>query len=37
MMAIFDILIYVAFAFFAASLAKKSDDYIELNDESPFA
>lgn len=36
MMAIFDILIYVAFAFFASYLAKKSDEYIEVNDESPL-
>lgn len=34
-MAIFDILIYVAFAFFASSLAKKSEKYIEDNDIAP--
>lgn len=32
MMTIIDILIYVAFAFFASSLARKSEDYIEEND-----
>lgn len=35
MMTIFDILIYVAFAFFASSLAKKSYIYIKENDISP--
>ncbi|MCM1070058.1 MAG: EpsG family protein [Bacteroides sp.] len=35
MMTIVDILIYVAFAFFASSLAKKSDKHIEVNDISP--
>lgn len=35
MMAILDILIYVAFAFFASSLAKKSENYIEDNDIAP--
>lgn len=34
-MAIIDILIYVAFAFFASSLAKKSENYIEDNDIAP--
>ncbi len=37
MMVIVDILIYVAFAFFASFLAKKSNEYIEINDESPLA
>lgn len=31
MMVIFDILIYVAFAFFASSLARKSDEFIRKN------
>lgn len=35
MMTLFDILIYVAFAFFASYLAKKSDEHIEINEESP--
>lgn len=35
-MTIIDILIYVAFAFFASSLAKKSENYIEENDISPM-
>lgn len=35
MMTIIDILIYVAFAFFASNLAKKSEDYIEDNDIAP--
>lgn len=35
MMAIFDILIYVFFAFFASYLAKKSYEYIESNDVNP--
>lgn len=35
MMVIFDILIYVTFAFFASFLAKKSNEYIEINNESP--
>lgn len=36
MMTLFDILIYVAFAFFASYLAKKSDEYIEINEKSPL-
>lgn len=36
MMAILDILIYVVFAFFASYLAKRSDEYIDANDESPL-
>ncbi len=36
MMTIFDILIYVAFAFFASSLASKSDEYIRNYDTSPL-
>lgn len=37
MMVIFDILIYVVFAFFASSLAKKSNEYIAVSGESPLA
>lgn len=35
-MTVIDILIYVAFAFFASSLARKSENYIEDNDISPI-
>lgn len=35
MMTIIDIFIYVAFAFFASNLARKSENYIEDNDISP--
>lgn len=36
MMTIIDILIYVFFAFFSSSLARKSENYIEENDLSPL-